>query len=171
MSRRILFVSGSRALNRPSARPWAYGILRAAFDWWSPALLVHGGCKGCPDEWSDDIARDDKVVVRAFLKDGSIEPTGEMPWTPVGFGGDRWTSPEHLAAHPEWRWPLVRNQAMVDALVIEVEMGAEVLCVGLGAPWSKRHGTEHTVRLARASRRMRVEYRLCPEEFGPKGVS
>lgn len=167
---RILFVSGSRSLDRTTAaRAWAIDILQRAFAWWRPALLVHGGCEDCPDTWADDIAYHDDIPTLVFLRDGTVVPSGEIPKC-VTFRATRWTSEEHLLSHPPRRRPLMRNEEMVRVLSEEVG-DAEVLCMGLGAPWSERHGTEHTVGLARASKKMRVEYRVCPAEFGPQGAS
>jgi len=47
------------------------------------------------------------------------------------------------------------------------DTGAEVLVVGLTAPWARTHGTEHA--LGRANDYgLRTARRACPAELGPE---
>lgn len=155
MTARILLVTGSRALaDTPAAEAWARDKLRAALDWWEPTLIVHGGCPRSPDVWAVD--RADRVA-EVFYADGRRVLYDE--WDAVRSAGS-WLLPgDH--AHP-----LLRNTRMVAAVTTRVRAGADVLVVGLTAPWARTHGTEYTLARA-AGYGLRSIARACPAELGP----
>lgn len=155
MSARVLLVTGSRALSyTPAAEAWARDKLRAALDWWEPTLLVHGGCPRSPDVWAHGLA---ECAVRVYFAGGRVEDhAARGASASVG----TWLTPGDVAH------PLMRNVRMVEAISMLRFESAEVLVVGLTAPWARTHGTEHT--LARADDYgLRTAIRACPAELGP----
>lgn len=159
MADRILVVTGARALSdTPAAEAWARDKLRAALDWWEPALLVHGGCAGSPDEWASDL----------------VGPTCSGCGMLVYYAGGGREEHRVDGAYLSGSWllagdiasPLLRNRRMMQGARLRQDTGDEVLVVGLTAPWARTHGTEHA--LGRAEDYgLRLARRACPATLGP----
>lgn len=151
MSGRILVVTGARSLSdTPAAEAWAHDKLIAAFAWWNPTLLIHGGCCASPDEWAHQIAECPELI---YFANGRLDDEAGDPHGSWLLAGD-------VAS------PLLRNRRMMQGARLRQDVGAEVLVVGLTAPWAHTHGTEHA--LGRAEDYgLRIARRACPAEFGP----
>lgn len=159
---RLMLVTGARALSEtPAAKTWALGILSAAFAWWRPDVLVHGGCAGSPDEWAGELARYQHIATRVFLLDGQIVAQGALPPEVTTFL-DRWAD-NALETRDRFRVPLLRNRAMVNAVT---RCGADVLVLALRAHWAQTNGTAHTARLAREAGLCVME-RMCWVSHAP----
>ena len=151
--RRVLLVTGSRALaDTGASEEWARSTLVEAMAFLRDGqdTLVHGGATG-PDTWAWEIAQGREHAVEAFYPDGRLRIS-----YPAGS--------EHDDQHGTWgrldrtRSPLARNAHMIEVLSLLRERECEVLVAGLVAPWSRTHGTEHTLRLARKAKLPTVQY-------------
>lgn len=153
----VVIVSGSRALrDRDDAVLWAKGMIRAVFFWLGAriGILVTGDAPG-PDTWAREMARGQSVQAYVYGLDGKVhtyaESTGDKIFAPP------WgTRTEEFSSRT---WPLERNRVMVAKVAERVRQSRDAegtparpaLLLGLGAPWSDTHGTQHTIRHARAA--------------------
>jgi len=149
VSERVLVVCGARSLaDTPAAKAWAHDKLIAAFAWYEPTLLVHGGCYGSPDEWAHEITECPELI---YFADGRLDGEGApASWLVAGDSAS----------------PLLRNRRMMQGARLRQDTGAEVLVVGLTAPWARTHGTESALARAR-DYGLRIVVRACPAELGP----
>lgn len=155
----ILLVTGSRSLaDTPAAERWARGELgRVMAAELSLTRLVVGDAYG-PDAWAKEIALDTAGAIMDV-------------WFAIG---PRWVFDTDPPTRTWWNAdgrprvdPFGRNRAMV-AHVAATYPRPDVRVLALFAPWSRTHGTGHTVVLARRAG-LAVEERVCPAEHGPRG--
>lgn len=139
IARRILLVTGSRALVDSEYESDAVNVIRAlVFALSDGALVVAGDAIG-PDAWALDDAASSLLSLdpRCYSCDGRVylDRKRTKPWR-------RWSpTPAH---------PLVRNAAMVREVAEHArDADARVRVLALEAAWSETKGTAHTVRLAR----------------------
>jgi len=155
--RRVLLVTGSRALRHAPAQRWAIARLLEQFAWLMESedpLLIHGGCVESPDAWSSWIATQLDVRQRIYYASGKLavwQGSGEATWR-------RWAE----GAPPS---PLDRNRYMIETVARKLQ-GLPLRVLALRAPWATTHGTEHTVTVARRAGLDVVEI-VCPPECGP----
>jgi hypothetical protein len=134
----IFLLAGSRSLGDDApAFAWAYAevrslVLRAAAR--ASAWLLTGGARG-PDVWAEAEALRYGVRCVVYRPDGTRRDSG-------GLGG-RWGDPPAGSGAP-----LLRNRAMVEAVVRAQARGWQVEVWGLVDATSRTRGTDHTLRLA-----------------------
>lgn len=96
-----------------------------------PRILT-GGAEG-PDQWATAWARRSDLPWSVMRPDGTRLDDGQVSrWSPVPV------------------YPLTRNLAMVRVVAEHAHRGA-ALVVGFVDPASRKHGTDHTLRHARAA--------------------
>lgn len=170
--RRILVVAGARALLRtPEARVWSLAQIATAMHTHRADVIVHGACKGSPDEWADELARQALLSRVRF-------PVGEAPTIIV-----------HRDHAPVWAarpiahakiyvrsTPLDRNAAMaLWASHVTVAAAGDFRALTLRCDWPLRDGERATQGTATARDRLvaalgaaRVTDLVCPRELGPE---
>ncbi len=128
----LILVCGSRTLaTHPDARARLERVLTPLLV--ARPCILTGGATG-PDTWALDLARSRGLPWAALLPSG-VRQTDR--------GTDRWS--------PVPVYPLARNAALVRLAASHHETGARVLVVGAVDPASPKHGTDHTLGLARAA--------------------
>jgi hypothetical protein len=168
----LLVVTGSRVLaDTPDAEAWARGVLGEVTAALPPVAVLYAGGAAGPDTWAADLARERGLSVIEYRLDGNRWTLSRLsravrPYAP-------WCEWEGVRARPgDRRWPLERNRVMIDhaallARTAAVNLRHAVRVLALVAPWSRTHGTQHTVRLARAAG-LAVDVRECPAAYGPR---
>ena len=157
----LLLVTGSRALALTApARWWATRrILAALARLDDGADLVTGDAAG-PDEWARRLAIAAGVPALVFNLYGRVID-GQAGW--------RWTEQVRPFGVPEAkRWPLRRNDAMVQYAAERAASGARVQVLALTAGWATTKGTQYTAAAARKAG-LAVEACEAPGELGPEG--
>lgn len=159
--KRLLLVTISRALcDTDRSSDWMWDTLQWRIKEFCPDILIDGGAeKG--DRDATEIGSALGIRCYEYRTDGWI-------WIPDGRGSylkvSRWWASSG-SVHP-----LERNRFMVSHCVRFRESGWNVHVLGLVAPWSKTHGTDHTLSQARHSGFSEHEVtRLeCPHEDKPE---
>lgn len=158
---RLLVVTGSRALNDTLvARAWALRELAARIFADDAAIVVHGQCKGSPDDWADELAKLARITRIAWPIDG-----GPLVFVPVQSFGWHVRDLRDSASYP-YQGPKPRNAAMIRWAADQRDASHVVRVLALRAPWATTHGTEHTATVARRAGLDVVEL-VCPPECGP----
>ena len=157
--RTYLLVTVSRALHdTEQARTWMTNTLQICIGGIAPRTVWNGGAeKG--DRDASLIAHKLGAWVYEYRTDGNV-----------------YTLDHDNRFHLQARWwgsegsvhPLERNRFMVRRCVEGRDAGMTIRFLGLVAPWSKTHGTDHTLSQARHwgftdERITRLE---CPREYG-----
>jgi hypothetical protein len=139
---RILVVTGARSLaDTPAAKAWAHDRLIAAFAWWEPALLIHGGCCASPDEWAHQIAECPELI---YFANGRLDDEAGDPHGSWLLAGD-------VAS------PLLRNRRMMQGAIRH----------GAGCSWWAHRTGARTGRArarARGEHGLRIARRAMPAE-------
>lgn len=162
MTRALILVTGSRALaDTPAATIWAKGVLRAAIGALPLDGVVCAGDASGPDLYALTLARRMKLATISFRLDGVRVVSGEP--------AQRWYHDPDDTAEARFgrRWPLVRNERMVDEVALWARLWCVASVVAVHAPWARTHGTAHTVTLARKAELAVVEH-TCPLEHAPR---
>lgn len=154
--RTALLVCGSRVLGDvKGATVWGRQIVAAAIAALPPrSVVLTGGAVG-PDAWAGEFASKRAVNLVEYRLDGFRWVNGKWDYPP-------W--PHRLPIEPHERkggrgFPLLRNQAMIDALAqLDPEWDRYVLA--LIAPWAQTQGTQFTVEHARRAG-IRVDEHVC----------
>jgi oligoribonuclease (3'-5' exoribonuclease) len=166
-----LLCFGARALDEgDAAARWAQDRLEEAIAALPPgSVVLAGGARG-PDTWAREVAGYYERLCVEYRLDGYRWRDGvrtEQQWTDLLPESARVRDP----SAPPSRWPLLRDDAMVEALVrARANQGWEVSGLGLSAFWSHTRGTEYTAaRLA--ARNVPHLVHPCPREHAPPEAS
>lgn len=188
--RAVLLVSGSRAFAKPPfserAVEWAVGQITDEISRLSREFdlrVVTGDATG-PDQWAKNASAYAKVPYVVYTKHG------DRKLADVSLGADdgnrapatvgTWTtaSPPRHTEHERWReWLLERDRVMATEVVQSAKNGRFVIVLGIVAPWSATHGTQHTLACARKaaealstddSLSVLIEERVCPKDLWPE---
>jgi len=144
VSRRILLVTGSRALTG-HARMGRI-LLAEVSDLKRYLGYVVAGDAGGPDELAHSLAKACGVHSVTYRLDGTWQSTDAN--TPGGRWDAKLSQDELREIEDPRRRPLVRNNVMAHSVGMQGDRGWQVHCLALIAPWSKTKGTEHTARRA-----------------------
>ena len=176
--RRILVVSGARALRRTrAAKLWALRELAARIYSGEVDTVAHGVCRGSPDDWSDHLAHNicswGEVVdvVRWAMPEKEYDPKGAYKIVNGDFvlikGAERYP----------YATPLERNAAMARWAGDMLRAGLDVRALTLRCDWPLVDGERATQGTAHARDRLvaalgaaRVTDLVCPRELGPAEV-
>lgn len=165
--RRILVVSGARALSRtPAARVWSLAQIATAMHAHCADTIVHGACEG-PDVWADLIAREAHITRVKF----PLETRAHA----LFFRGRAWNARE--IADPDryaYATPLARNDAMARWAGDRARVD-DVRALTPRCDWPMRDGERATQGTAYARDRLvaalgaaRVTDLVCPRGLGPE---
>lgn len=169
MSGNVWLITGSRSLSpdhracpgTAASEQWAKSCIAEAFEKAGFGLystVIHGGAIG-PDSWAAEIAQERGCIVVRYDLDG---------WAYLHRNRTRrWRAKEGPCVNP-----LERNEAMIRAMVVSLELGASSygsssLVFAMNAPWAKTRGTQHTATLAREYW-IDVKVETCPPYLGGK---
>jgi len=163
--RRILVVSGARALSRtPAARVWSVREIVSRLD--ARVTLAHGDCREGPDLWAWSVARLALATIVAFP--AYSEPYFTDP--------DASVRPLRGADLYVYKTPLERNAAMARWAGDMLRKGLDVRALSLRCDWPLVDGERATQGTAHARDRLvaalgaeRVTDLVCPREHGPSG--
>jgi hypothetical protein len=155
----LLLCSLSRALHdTEAALDWLWDTLQWRIQEIAPDMLINGGAEQ-GDRDATKIAHALGIGCYEYRTDGWI-------YVPDRVGMlcrmSRWWDAGGSV------YPLERNRFMVSRCVQARESGWNVRVLGLVAPWSKTHGTEHTLAQARHAGfgEQEVSRVECPAEYG-----
>jgi len=153
----LLLCSLSRALHdTEDALDWLWDTLQWRIKEIRPTKIINGGAE-LGDRDCTRIAHALQIECEEYRTDGWIHIPGPSGYVRMG----RWWDPGGSV------YPLERNRYMVSRCVQARNEGWHVHVLGLIAPWSKTHGTAHT--LAQASHFGFEVTRLeCPAAFAPE---
>lgn len=162
--RRILVVSGARALSRtPAARLWALREILLRLD--PHTVVAHGDCYEGPDVWGWSLARIGCLPQVCF-------PARAAPYITERDGSVR-----PLRGDFKYSSPLERNDVLARWAGGQLRMGRDVRAITLRCDWPlvdgerATQGTAYTRdRLVEALGAERVTDLVCPAQFGPSEV-
>jgi hypothetical protein len=136
----ILLTASRALLDTEESKQWYEFELRQIYLTPDEITVITGDASS--DEFALQVLRAslDRFRFKVYNLQGGIYARAWRGPTLAEWKGT-WMS-DGLAAIPPKRLPLVRNEAMVNACP------ADTICHAFVAPWSRTHGTEHTLGLA-----------------------